>query len=380
MPGYTELIKNFDKIRDFVRDFFVFGFRGRSDFGSVSARSYDNERRRIQSYLNEYISENRSGSSKTISISSDTTARTINPLFKVWETKSFTRKDLFLHFVILDILQNRCLSAPQIAEVITDEYTSYLDCGFSVDAMTVRNKLKEYRTLGLLSEMKQGRSVCYQLIEDGLKTEQLCDVLMFYQNILPGGFLAAPMVRGKVSPYIYRQIFFEQTLDDEIVLKILEAIVHKRKIVVKQSMKGHREWTHQVVPIQIRSNARTGRQYLVCFTLRRQRFSKIRIDYIQSVRFSDPVKDFAEIRRNCELGYEKTFSLENQQHDLKQVRIVLHIEEQTERYVLERLSREGCHGVITRLKENTFEYTIEVPDTLEMVPWLRTFIGRIISG
>lgn len=379
MPGYTELIKNFDKIRDFVRDFFVFGIRGRSDFENVSSRSYDNERRRIQSYLNDYINESRNGSSKTISISSNTTAKTINPLFKVWETKSFTKNDLFLHFVILDILQGQCLSAPQIAEVIADEYTSRLDGDFSVDVMTVRNKLKEYSTLGLLSITKQGRSICYQLSEDDLEPEQLSDALMFYQNILPSGFLAAPIVRHEKSPFIYRQVFFAQTLDDAVVLKILDAISQKRKIVIKQSVKGRRDWTRQVVPIHIRSNARTGRQYLVCFTLKRERFSKVRIDYIQSVTLGEPIAGYDSIRQKCESCFERSFSLEYQQHDLKQVRMVLYIEEQTERYVLERLRREGCHGVTTRLKQNTFEYTIEVPDTLEMVPWLRTFIGRIIS-
>ena len=379
MPGYTELIKNFDKIRDFVRDFFVFGIRGRSDFANISERSYDNERRRIQSYLSDYIDENRSGSSKTISISSDTTAKTINPLFKVWETKSFTKKDLFLHFVILDILRGQCLSAPQIAEVITDEYTSMLDSGFSVDVMTVRNKLKEYSALGLISEVKQGRSVCYQLNEDGIDLQTLSDALMFYQNILPAGFLAAPVIRSQNSSYIYRQIFFAQTLDDEIVLKILQAIAQKQTITIKQSVKGRRVWLHQVVPIHIRSNARTGRQYLVCLGHKRQRYSKIRIDYIQSVTLGEPLNGFDGIRERCASSYEKSFSLENQQRDLKQVRLVLRIDEQGEPYVLDRLKREGRHGVITRLTENTFEYAIEVSDTLEMGPWLRTFIGRIVS-
>lgn len=379
LPGYTELIKNFDKIRDFVRDFFVFGFRGRSDFENKSARSYDNERRRIQSYLNDYITENWNGTSKTISISSDTVAKTANPLFKVWETKSFTRNDLFLHFVILDILQGECLSAPQIAEEIANTYTNKLDGGFSVDVMTVRNKLKEYYALGVLEKVMQGRSVCFRLSEDNISSAQLRDALMFYQNILPGGVLAAPMVRGQISPFIYRQIFFAQALDDAVMLKILDAIFQKRRITIVQSIRGGSDWTQSVVPIHIRSNTRTGRRYLICLTLRRRRFSKIRIDYIQSVTLDDTVGEFDMLRHQCMLCLKKSFSLEFRQQDLKQVRLVLHIDEQTEKYVLERLRREGQHGVVTRLEENTFEYFVEVTDTLEMVPWMRTFIGRIIS-
>ena len=53
--AYSELIKNFDKIRDYMRDFYVYGFRSRSGFDKKSARSYDNERRRIESWLGDYM-------------------------------------------------------------------------------------------------------------------------------------------------------------------------------------------------------------------------------------------------------------------------------------------------------------------------------------
>lgn len=54
--AFNELIKNFDNIRLLMRDFYVFGFKSRADFADKSARSYDNERRRIESWLGEYIS------------------------------------------------------------------------------------------------------------------------------------------------------------------------------------------------------------------------------------------------------------------------------------------------------------------------------------
>ena len=51
MSDFQELIKNIDKCRDYVRDFFVYGFKSRSDFPGKSARTYDDERRRIVSWL-----------------------------------------------------------------------------------------------------------------------------------------------------------------------------------------------------------------------------------------------------------------------------------------------------------------------------------------
>ena len=46
MQEFHELIKNFDKIRDYMRQFYVYGFKVRSDFDAKSARTYDNERDR----------------------------------------------------------------------------------------------------------------------------------------------------------------------------------------------------------------------------------------------------------------------------------------------------------------------------------------------
>ena len=59
MAEYKELIKNFNNLRSYLRDFFVYGFCSRNDYASTlsskSARTYDNERRRIESYLKDYI-------------------------------------------------------------------------------------------------------------------------------------------------------------------------------------------------------------------------------------------------------------------------------------------------------------------------------------
>ena len=54
--AYSELIKNFNRIRTYLRSFYVYGFRHRDEFTQKSARSYDNERRRLESWLGEYMS------------------------------------------------------------------------------------------------------------------------------------------------------------------------------------------------------------------------------------------------------------------------------------------------------------------------------------
>lgn len=52
--AYSELVKNFDRIRDYMRQFYVYGFKSRTEYDKKSARSYDNERRRMMRTKNRH--------------------------------------------------------------------------------------------------------------------------------------------------------------------------------------------------------------------------------------------------------------------------------------------------------------------------------------
>ncbi|MDR1377913.1 MAG: hypothetical protein LBJ36_02530 [Synergistaceae bacterium] len=117
--AYSELIKNFDRIRDYLRDFFVYGFKNRGEYDVQSTRSYDNERRRIESWLGDYMSFHREASRKSVFISIDSRLIRHNPLYNAFKAKTFTVNDVTLHFIILDILADgNSLSMREILEKI----------------------------------------------------------------------------------------------------------------------------------------------------------------------------------------------------------------------------------------------------------------------
>ena len=45
---------------------------------------------------------------------------------------------------------------------------------------------------------------------------------------------------------------------------------------------------------------------------------------------------------------------------------------------MDRLEREKRNGTVSRLDETTYLYKTDVYDAQEMLPWIRTFTGRII--
>lgn len=388
MAGYTELIKNFEKVRTFTRDFFVYGFKVRNDFNELSSRSYDNERRRIESYLSELIIKKHDSKGKTISISSNTTAKTANPLFKIWQTKSFTRNDCFLHFVILDILSEYAsLNVGEIAELISTSYIIESNDNPPIDTMTIRNKLNEYAKLGILKSTKNGKTLLYSLSPSPIHDlqpevrESLDIALSYYKNILPAGFVGHSINNVQDSPFIYRQIFFSQILDDEILLQILRAINNKQ-IVTLTMVSSKSIWGRKttLVPLKLLSNTKTGRRYVAIYNAKNKKFSTVRLDYIKDVAFGDMYPEYDNVCTEYQSLMKDSFSITHKTTEkLHNVKMLLNIDEITEQFVLERIKREGKGGVIIKTDKNTFEYSINVTDTLEMVPWLRTFIGRIVK-
>ena len=88
--AYSELIKDFARIRSYMRDFYVYGFKNRNEYEEKSIRSYDNERRRIASWLGDYMRFQQSANGKCTFLSVDSRKIGQNPLFKAFKTKTFT--------------------------------------------------------------------------------------------------------------------------------------------------------------------------------------------------------------------------------------------------------------------------------------------------
>lgn len=102
--AYSELFKNYSDIRNFMRRFYVYGFEKRQDFTAKSSRSYDDNRRRLDSWLEDYMSFKSEADGRAYRISFDSSSISHNPLYKSWKAKSFTSMDITLHFYLLDIL------------------------------------------------------------------------------------------------------------------------------------------------------------------------------------------------------------------------------------------------------------------------------------
>ena len=189
--AYNELIKNFNRIRDYMREFYVYGFKSREEYKRKSARSYDDERRRVESWLGDYMGFRQTPEGKNVFLSIDSRLSRHNPLYKAWKARSFTDGDMTLHFILLDLLHDpeQGLSLGEITRRIDQDYLSGFEMPRVFDESTVRKKLKEYTEAGVLHTQKQGRVVLYFRTPDPVPA--CSEALDYFSEVLPCGVIGS---------------------------------------------------------------------------------------------------------------------------------------------------------------------------------------------
>ncbi|MDR2770706.1 MAG: WYL domain-containing protein, partial [Clostridiales Family XIII bacterium] len=229
--AYSELIKNISHIREYMREFFVYGFRSRKEVGSKSARSYDDERRRIESWLSNYMSFHQDADGKYVFISADGRRVRKNPLYQAWKAKSFTKNDITLHFFLLDALSRKDgLFLPDIVEKLDFDYFFFFEADYQVDESTLRKKLKEYTDLGLLTAEKQGNRLVYRLSADRIHLRSWFDAICFFSEADPLGVIGSFLQDKFEAPpdcFSFKHNYLLFAPDSGILLDFLTAIREK---------------------------------------------------------------------------------------------------------------------------------------------------------
>ena len=385
MSEFKELIKSFARSREYIHDFFVYGFKTRDDFTDKSRRTYDNERRRIESWLWKYIHTNYTQKGKNISLVMDSRLLDTNPLYRAWKTKSFTTNEIMLHFYLPGCLDGSIgKTAEEITDLMLDKY------GFLSDVQLVRRKCNEYVKEGLLDRTKSKKQVIYKKnpsfneLFNGFKPA--ADALCFYKMVSPLGIIGDTIldtISARNTIFHVKHCFFVHTLEDEILLGLLSAMHGRQYVTIHlKSSRNSRQQVITILPMRIFTSTRTGRRYLCTYNTNSKRFFCLRMDYIKKIQPGgvSPVYDKArkQLSDNQDKAWGVSFQNKTNLH-MHSLELVLYIDTEKEPFVLKRLYREGKGGNVSQTGPNTFTYTTQVFDANEMLPWIRTFTGRIIK-
>ena len=388
--AYTELIKNLDTLRTYIRSFYIYGFKSRDKFTGKSTRTYDDEKRRLENYLDGYMTFRPDENGKVNFVSIDSRHTPHNPLYKLFKAKSFTAMDISLHFMVMDILAG---GEKKSLNQILDEINSvYLD-GFSSEVVpeesTLRKKLKEYEELGLIKSEKDGKTMlyCRTPLSD---LSGLEDVLNFFSETDPcgviGNFLFDKLpkeVQQEGEIFQYKHHYITSTIESDFVEQVFQAIREHRYLTIEQKRsEDDRTFPNEVIPLMIYQSTQGGRMYLMAYRPRGKYFLALRFDYIVGMETGGVYEGFEQKRAEFEELRNHIWGValkQNKKHnDTTTVHVTFRITfSEEEKFIYQRLLREKRSGTVTLLDDNNAQFDVDVYDPQEIIPWVRTFICRI---
>lgn len=389
--AYKELIKNFSKIRNYLKEFFVYGYNSRGNVGRKSDRSYDDEKRRIQSWLGDYVEESHGPDGKTTALSIDVRNVGFNPLYRAWKSASFTDKDITLHFILMDLMKGRDkLLLSEIISIIDEEYLSHFNKPLEFDESTIRKKLAEYEKQGFIEISKEGNKSAYSLKKNidlmSHSQKELQDTLDFASEILPAGILGSTLLDRMDEHdncFSFKHHYITQSMDSEIMVILFEAMRRKCWVNIltyneRKSTKKNSIGTRvKAIPLKILSSSQTGRQYVVTHVLKHKKLKSFRLDNIIEVNIADPCYDYDTLKKEFKEAEKHLWgSSFGNFENLETVEFTVKFREDEE-HIYQRLIREKRCGEVERLSPTEARYYAEVWDAHEMLPWIRTFIMRI---
>lgn len=423
--AYSELVKDINKTRSFIRDFYVFGFYSRDEYADlyqISPRSYDNERRRIESWLHEYLRFYQNSTGKKSFLSVDGSTILHNPIYRAFKAKSFTANDALLHFCLMDLFADGQMIGPsQIEDLLWDEYSDLFAEKGLPDMKTIRLKLEDLTRLGLLVKTKEKRSTRYQIISTEIDQvfssadadealPGLWDALSFFSENAPLGVIGSFLLdknnnnEALLQPFHFRHHYLMQAIDSEILCELLLAIDDKRRIQIRVDSAFQGSMQYMNIPLKVFVSTANGREYLLSVNEETKRFYFTRLDRIVWVKQMDISPSWDQMLEQFHLVQHQLWGVSF--GGLEEVRPPVHLEmeiavRESEDFIINRLEREKRNGTVIRLEHvssnisglnqdskrsssalndtiDRYLFSVDVYDPLEMLPWICTFTGRIL--
>ncbi len=384
----NDRIKDISTIRNWLREFSLFGDKTRADFTDMSG--YRHVLKKAEQILKEALVQSRDDQNyQHVYLSMDARDIDRNPLFAFYRIHSFKPNDLKLHFVILSILADGKPKSQN--EILSKIYKSQV---YSVDddiTSTLHRKLEEYLAIGILTSLKLGKQKLYGLNISGIDVVSWRDAIEFFSETdslgIVGEFLRNRLERMNQAPakdyFVFRHHYLHHVLDAEIVETIADAMQRRLSVLVGNNPRhNHRNRSadlDEIVPIRFYHSVQSGRRYLVGSRGQDPKLIFMRFDRIQSVKPGNPVPDYpsrydAAIRRLEHVWGVSDRGLK----ELTHLEMTIRVPDEND-YTIKRIDVEKRHGHVEYTDNCTAKFDIDVWDVREMLPWVRTFTGYIVE-
>lgn len=392
---YNDRMRSLDDVREFVREFFVYGLRTKEEFTNISPRTYDEWTRRMLDWFSEECFHSRVVElRKNLKyLSFDCRAYAENPLYKCWKASTFKTNHLIYYFSLINSLS--------ASDETVDRWFIYKEAAaFIYDSDAASRKMLGdlFIPKGLIKKKNRGKYTLYPPIG----YSKLHDALSFFSEIAPVGVIGSFILdkcSSEESVLRFKQHFVGQCFDSEILCNTLYAIKRNRNVKIIYSPKNTKQEivdkefidtekvynlrtiSTQVFPVTIFSSTQTGRQYLIAWSDKETRFFNYRVDGIKEIEIlGNPSFDCNAVKSEFNDMRKHIWGVSQGNGTITHVEFIIKVDKD-EKFIIRRLEREKRCGEILPVEgyPELIKFSADVYDAKEMLPWIRTFICRIVE-
>jgi predicted DNA-binding transcriptional regulator YafY len=184
--------------------------------------------------------------------------------------------------------------------------------------------------------------------------------------------------------FAFKHHYITSAIDSGVLAALFTAMREKRAVTLSNlSRRRDLPRRNRVIPLRIFISVQTGRQHLVAYYPEYNIFQSYRVDYLSNIKLEEVTPRFDELRTALDGMQSKMWGVSVKRNKwgnehLEHVEFTIKIED-GEDYIVRRLEREKRIGTVEKLDEHTYRFVADVYDTSEMIPWIRTFICRIVQ-
>src|SRR5690606_36113361 len=246
-------ITSYNKLRDFLRYFFVYGCYSREDFDDIrdlSSRKYDDELRRLRILLGDkYLKEITKGGKKYVRLNFTYYNSVENYFVESYLIRNYTSLCLSIYFNDYIILwEDGGLCLYEINEKIKSKISIERDF-----KSTTRRILEDMSAKGIIEKLKRDNRVLYKKKEDIFKHFTDDELIKLYLAVCYFSQVKYPLSLGRFlkdslrrymhyirglyldkleNLFLFKYSNFQQVIDEEIIWDLEHIIANQGKVKI----------------------------------------------------------------------------------------------------------------------------------------------------
>lgn len=394
-------VKHYEQIRKFIKALLFspsMNQESMQEAGIITSRKNFYERlKTITFYIKDKVSEYTINRKKYKTILNDLYIYPANYFADTYMYASYKEEDLFYYIIYMQIIN-------QLSSYDCDDF-SYNDIKALFpdnlkDIITIkRSILHELEKLGIIEKRKRitSKVLYYRLTADILSfkknnfLDNLQNMVIFFYNhhyfSAPGYFLSKTINQYKLidgckdavchyNPaddiFRYRYVPKHNTVDNNILWTILEAVKNKKLIRYEYLTQDNSKEQYSMLPIKVVIENEYGKQYCYGYDTNNHQYFLSRIDMMTNLKITDISYDNAEIYKQFDKEFSSKWMVANNTGSYH-IRIYFHFPAEKYKILKRQLENTKRFGIITENSDGSITFDITISNYKEIIPWVNSF-------